>query len=288
MRLFFPPFFFFLPRLFCSIFFYRVFGRFVTRGVQKRHKKKSRENLLSFQKKHSLTYVAFFFFFLRRPLPVTRTWESSYCRLSGLCACVCSICAVCRASPMSHVPSARQGTGVSVLVLVFEAAADPKGAALRLLYLCVCVCVCCYFPLQGNSPVPRGGGSAAAQAAARSTRPHALQASSAAHHALPVSGQSSVVHVSLCRCVSCALCENLRAPNRTPHPSRCALPVFVVCPWSTPSRASRPQPSAPPHTQHPGGARWDEIRNFALWSLALLFARLLRYKGAGSSALLAA
>jgi hypothetical protein len=27
---------FFLPRLFCSIFFYRVFGRFVARGVQKR------------------------------------------------------------------------------------------------------------------------------------------------------------------------------------------------------------------------------------------------------------
>jgi hypothetical protein len=44
---FFPPFFFLLPRLFCSIFFDRVFGRFVTRGVQKRHKKKSRENLLS-------------------------------------------------------------------------------------------------------------------------------------------------------------------------------------------------------------------------------------------------
>ena len=49
--------------------------------------------------------------------------------------------------------------------------------------------------------------------AARSAHPHALQAPSAAHHALPVSGQSSVVHVPLCRCVSCALCENLRAPN---------------------------------------------------------------------------
>jgi hypothetical protein len=52
-----------------------------------------------------------------------------------------------------------------------------------------------------------------------------VQAPSTAHHALPVSvsGQSSAVHVPLCRCVSCALCENLRAPNRTPHPSRCAL-----------------------------------------------------------------
>jgi hypothetical protein len=30
---------------------------------------------------------------------------------------------------------------------------------------------------------------------------------------------------TFCRCVSCALCENLRAPNRTPHPSRCALPA---------------------------------------------------------------
>jgi hypothetical protein len=54
----------------------------------------------------------------------------------------------------------------------------------------VCLCVCCYFPLQGDSSVPQGG-------AACSTRPHALQAPSAARHALPVFGQSSVVHVSL-------------------------------------------------------------------------------------------
>jgi hypothetical protein len=39
--------------------------------------------------------------------------------------------------------------------------------------------------------------------------PLALQAPSPAHHALPVSGQSSAVWISLCRCVSCALCENL-------------------------------------------------------------------------------
>jgi hypothetical protein len=49
---------------------------------------------------------------------------------------------------------------------------------------------------QGDSPVPRGG-------AARSTRPYALQVPSAAHHALPASGRSSAVHVSLCRCASC-------------------------------------------------------------------------------------
>jgi hypothetical protein len=30
-------------------------------------------------------------------------------------------------------------------------------------------------------------------------------------------------HAPLCRCVSCALCENLRAPNRTPGPGRCSL-----------------------------------------------------------------
>jgi hypothetical protein len=48
----------------------------VTRGVQKRHKKKSRENLLSFQKKHSLTYIAFFYFFSRRPLGVNKNDES--------------------------------------------------------------------------------------------------------------------------------------------------------------------------------------------------------------------
>jgi hypothetical protein len=48
--------------LFGSIFFYRVFGRFVARGVQKRDKQKSRENLLSSQKNKLLTYVTFFFF----------------------------------------------------------------------------------------------------------------------------------------------------------------------------------------------------------------------------------
>jgi hypothetical protein len=45
-------------------FFNRVFGRFVTGVVQKRDLKKSRENLLSFQKKHLLTYVTFFFSFV--------------------------------------------------------------------------------------------------------------------------------------------------------------------------------------------------------------------------------
>jgi hypothetical protein len=34
----------------------------------------------------------------------------------------------------------------------------------------------------------------------------------------PVSGQSSAVRVTLCRCVGCALFENLRALNRTPRP----------------------------------------------------------------------
>jgi hypothetical protein len=43
-------------------FFHRVFGRFVTRGVQKRDKKKSRENLLSLQKRYLLTYLRRFFF----------------------------------------------------------------------------------------------------------------------------------------------------------------------------------------------------------------------------------
>jgi hypothetical protein len=43
---FFPP-----PSVVWFDFFHRVFGRFVTRGVQKRDKKKSRENLLSSQKK---------------------------------------------------------------------------------------------------------------------------------------------------------------------------------------------------------------------------------------------
>jgi hypothetical protein len=59
---FFPLRFFFTPGCFVRFFFYRVFGRFVTRGVQKRDKKKSRENLLSFQKK----YLLFFSFFFNR------------------------------------------------------------------------------------------------------------------------------------------------------------------------------------------------------------------------------
>jgi hypothetical protein len=66
MWLFFRPFFFsffFSPSVVWFDFFNRVFGRFATRGVQKRDNKKSRENLLSFQKKHSLTRVTFFFFF---------------------------------------------------------------------------------------------------------------------------------------------------------------------------------------------------------------------------------
>jgi hypothetical protein len=89
------------------------------------------------------------------------------------------------------------------------------------------VCVFYYLPVQGSGPVPRGGGGSARQRAplARMHDQCTLQAPSAAHHALPLSGQPSVVHVSLCRCVSRALCENLRAPNRTPHPSRCALPA---------------------------------------------------------------
>jgi hypothetical protein len=66
--------------------------------------------------------------------------------------------------------------------------------------------------LQGESPVSRGRQSC--RTAARSSASPACTPSSTSYppHALPVSGQSSVVHVSLCRCVSCALCENLRAP----------------------------------------------------------------------------
>jgi cytochrome b subunit of formate dehydrogenase len=55
MWLLFRPFLFCFFLLRASVvwfdFFNRVFGRFVTRGVQKRDKKKSRENLLSSQKK---------------------------------------------------------------------------------------------------------------------------------------------------------------------------------------------------------------------------------------------
>jgi hypothetical protein len=59
---------FFFPSLgfFVRFFFYRVFGRSMTRGVQKRHKKKSRENLLSFQKKYLLLLLTSLFFFFPR------------------------------------------------------------------------------------------------------------------------------------------------------------------------------------------------------------------------------
>jgi hypothetical protein len=55
--------FFPLPRLFCSVFVYRVFGRFITRGVQKNAIKKSRFFFRSRQKKYLLTYVTFFVLF---------------------------------------------------------------------------------------------------------------------------------------------------------------------------------------------------------------------------------
>jgi hypothetical protein len=62
MWLFFRPFFSSFPSAVWFDFVYRVFGRFVTRGVQKRDKQKSRENILSSQKKQLLTSVTFFFF----------------------------------------------------------------------------------------------------------------------------------------------------------------------------------------------------------------------------------
>jgi hypothetical protein len=62
---FFLRFFFFSLGCFVRFFFNRVFGRFVTRGVQKRHKKKSAENLLSFQiPKKALTHLRRFFCFV--------------------------------------------------------------------------------------------------------------------------------------------------------------------------------------------------------------------------------
>jgi hypothetical protein len=97
---------------------------------------------------------------------------------------------------------------------------------MRLVKSCVCVWVCVITSLCKGAVPFRGGAALPHGSALHSPAcSQALRAPSAAHHALPVSGQSSAVHVPLCRCVSCALCENLRAPNRTPHPSRCALPA---------------------------------------------------------------
>jgi hypothetical protein len=135
------------------------------------------------------------------------------------------------------------------------------GLSPRRPWLCACVrAPLPPFAARGWILAPfRGGGSTAARQHAPLARMHSKRAPSAAHHALPVSGQSSVVHVPLCRCVSCALCENLRAPNRTPHPSRCAMPAVrclhlslciirflsvgssrcVLKPWRTPPLGKR-------------------------------------------------
>jgi hypothetical protein len=70
MRLFFPPFFF--PSLGCFVrfFFNRVFGRFVTRGVQKRHKK-NRAKISSASKKSTHLLTSLFFFFTA---PLVKFW----------------------------------------------------------------------------------------------------------------------------------------------------------------------------------------------------------------------
>jgi hypothetical protein len=76
-KCFFPP-VFFTPgsRLFCSIFFPRVFGRFLSRGVQKRKDKKKSQNFFRGRQKKELTYLlrthllilTSLFFFLTAPL----------------------------------------------------------------------------------------------------------------------------------------------------------------------------------------------------------------------------
>jgi hypothetical protein len=81
----------------------------VTRGVQKRHKKKSRENPLSFQKKHSLTYVAFFFFFYGAPC-----CAAPRARCSALLAPGARI-SWQLASPQPPAPRAQGGTGTLLL-----------------------------------------------------------------------------------------------------------------------------------------------------------------------------
>jgi hypothetical protein len=86
-------------------------------------------------------------------------------------------------------------------------------------------------------------------------------------NALPVSDQSSVVHVSLCRCVGCALCEHLRAPDRTPQPSRCALPCGSAAPRGTglsPCKRKQQLPAPPPlaplsHVVESGGEKKRRI-----------------------------
>jgi hypothetical protein len=143
---------------------------------------------------------------LMRPLVA---WVSNEVSVEFMC-----LGAALSNSPRPASPLAAPGTGLGLCVLELQPVppfgcyappalsnsprpASPLAALAALVVQRDCVCVCWCVP----GIVPFHGG------AARSTRPHALQAPSAAHHALPVSGHSSVVHVSLCRCVSCALCE---------------------------------------------------------------------------------
>jgi hypothetical protein len=83
----------------------------------------------------------------------------------------------------------------------------------------VWVCVCVITSLCKGIVPFHGGGSAAARQRAPLARMHSKLCPSAAHHALPVSGQSSVVHVPLCRCVSCALCELRNSPRSQLNPT---------------------------------------------------------------------
>jgi hypothetical protein len=78
------------------------------------------------------------------------------------------------------------------------------------------VCITSLCPLQGASAVPRGGSAAArprAPLARMHSKPH--QPSAARPPTTPCLYLASPAWCTsrFCRCVSCALCENLRAPN---------------------------------------------------------------------------
>jgi hypothetical protein len=75
----------------------------------------------------------------------------------------------------------------------------------------ICMCVCVYYlPLQGDSPVPRGGGRAALLLPLASHSPaHAL--GPYATSCLYLSGHPVVIHVPVRRTVDCIFCEDLCA-----------------------------------------------------------------------------
>jgi hypothetical protein len=89
----------------------------------------------------------------------------------------------------------------------------PNPSAGKPVYLCVvCVTVCCNAPLQGDSPVPRGGGAAARQRAPLARMRSKLHQPPTTPCMYLASPAQCTSHFVLCRCVSVS-CERAWLSN---------------------------------------------------------------------------